>query len=98
MLDVLSFIEARGGNPEVIRESQRKRYAPVEAVDEVIALYEEGRLGLCPVWYPVSFFLSFFLFEIYRFSFVARFNVDTKGREINRTQKEIGAKKKVLSS
>jgi len=46
----------------------------------------------------LSFFLSFFLFEIYRFSFVARFNVDTKGREINRTQKEIGAKKKVLSS
>ncbi|KAG0124138.1 hypothetical protein HOY82DRAFT_543843 [Tuber indicum] len=68
MLDVLSFIEARGGNPEVIREAQRRRYAPVEAVDEVIALYEEGR--------------------------VARFNVDNKGREINTTQKEIGAKKK----
>ncbi|KAG0632994.1 hypothetical protein HOY80DRAFT_1065476 [Tuber brumale] len=68
MLDVLSFIEARGGNPEVIREAQRRRHAPVEAVDEVIALYEEGR--------------------------VARFNVDNKGREINTTQKEIGAKKK----
>jgi len=68
MLDVLSFIEARGGNPEVIREAQRRRYAPIEAVDEVIALYEEGR--------------------------AARFNVDKKGREINSTQKEIGAKKK----
>jgi seryl-tRNA synthetase len=45
MLDVLSFIEARGGNPELIRESQRRRYAPVEAVDDVIALYEEGRAG-----------------------------------------------------
>ncbi|RPA93608.1 serine-tRNA ligase [Choiromyces venosus 120613-1] len=40
----------------------------MEAVDEVIVLYEEGR--------------------------VARFNVDNKGREINTTQKEIGAKKK----
>ncbi|PWW78614.1 serine-tRNA ligase [Tuber magnatum] len=69
MLDVLSFIEARGGNPEVIREAQRRRYAPIEAVDEVIALYEEGR--------------------------VARFNVDNKGREINATQRVIGAKKKV---
>ncbi|KAG0134958.1 hypothetical protein HOY82DRAFT_601513 [Tuber indicum] len=46
MLDVLSFIEARGGNPEMIREAQRRRYAPVEAVDMVIALYEEGRIGL----------------------------------------------------
>ncbi|CUS09148.1 unnamed protein product [Tuber aestivum] len=45
MLDVLSFIPARGGNPEVIREAQRRRYAPTEAVDEVIALYEEGRVA-----------------------------------------------------
>jgi len=53
MLDVLSFIEARGGNPEVVREAQRRRFAPIEAVDEVIALYEEGRAGLCFVLYPV---------------------------------------------
>ncbi|CCC13235.1 hypothetical protein SMACR_07013 [Sordaria macrospora] len=33
----------RGGNPEKIRESQRKRFAPVEAVDEVIALWEDHR-------------------------------------------------------
>lgn len=45
MLDVLSFIESRGGNPELIRESQRRRHAPVEAVDEVIALFEEFRVG-----------------------------------------------------
>lgn len=46
MLDVLSFIESRGGNPELIRESQRRRHAPVEAVDEVIALFEEFRVGM----------------------------------------------------
>ncbi|CCX06542.1 Similar to Serine--tRNA ligase, cytoplasmic; acc. no. O14018 [Pyronema omphalodes CBS 100304] len=41
MLDVFSFIEERGGNPELIRESQRKRHASVEIVDEIIALFEE---------------------------------------------------------
>jgi len=43
MLDVNDFIEERGGNPEKIRESQRKRFAPVEAVDEVIALFQDHR-------------------------------------------------------
>ncbi|KAI9790375.1 MAG: Cytosolic seryl-tRNA synthetase [Peltula sp. TS41687] len=43
MLDVLDFITERGGEPEKIRESQRRRYAPVEVVDEVIALYEDHR-------------------------------------------------------
>ncbi|KAF3042192.1 Cytosolic seryl-tRNA synthetase [Didymella heteroderae] len=41
MLDVNDFIEKRGGDPEKIRESQRKRNAPVEIVDEVIALFED---------------------------------------------------------
>ena len=43
MLDVLDFVVEKGGNPELIRESQRRRYAPVEVVDEVIALYEDHR-------------------------------------------------------
>jgi len=43
MLDVVSFIKERGGDPEAIRESQRRRYAPVDAVDEVVLLYEEAR-------------------------------------------------------
>ncbi|KAF8480033.1 serine-tRNA ligase [Russula ochroleuca] len=40
-LDVTSFIDGKGGNSEVIRESQRKRGHPVEAVDEVIQMYQE---------------------------------------------------------
>lgn len=56
MLDVLSFIESRGGNPELIRESQRRRHAPVEAVDEVIALFEEFRVGMEGL--SVFFFLT----------------------------------------
>ncbi|KAJ9142619.1 Serine--tRNA ligase [Pleurostoma richardsiae] len=45
-LDVLDFIKERGGDPEAIRESQRRRYAPVEVVDEVISLWEEHRRTL----------------------------------------------------
>lgn len=43
MLDVNDFIVERGGNPELIRESQRRRFASVEVVDEVIALFEDHR-------------------------------------------------------
>ncbi|KAI0167055.1 seryl-tRNA synthetase [Hypoxylon sp. FL1284] len=43
MLDVQDFIAERGGNPELIRESQRRRYAKVEVVDEVIEMFEDHR-------------------------------------------------------
>ena len=40
-LDVTSFIDAKGGNSEQIRESQRKRGHSVEIVDEVIHMYQD---------------------------------------------------------
>ncbi|KAJ5095157.1 hypothetical protein N7532_007448 [Penicillium argentinense] len=43
MLDLNDFITERGGDPKKIKESQRRRGAPEEVVDEVIALYEEAR-------------------------------------------------------
>ena len=46
MLDVNDFIAERGGNPEIIRESQRRRYAPVEDVDAVIEMFEDHRKTL----------------------------------------------------
>ncbi|PKS05216.1 hypothetical protein jhhlp_008586 [Lomentospora prolificans] len=46
MLDVVDFISERGGDPEKIRESQRRRFADVEIVDEVIALWEDHRRTL----------------------------------------------------
>ena len=46
MLDVFDFIVEKGGDPQKIKESQRKRYAPEEAVDEVIALYEDHRKSM----------------------------------------------------
>ncbi|QUC18976.1 uncharacterized protein UV8b_03217 [Ustilaginoidea virens] len=43
MLDVLDFIAERGGNPERIRESQRRRYANPDIVDEIISLFDDHR-------------------------------------------------------
>ena len=40
-LDVLHFIDSKGGNAEEIRESQRKRGLSVELVDEVIQMYAD---------------------------------------------------------
>lgn len=39
-LDVHLFIKDKGGDPDAIRESQKKRYHSVEVVDEVIAMYD----------------------------------------------------------
>jgi seryl-tRNA synthetase len=46
MLDIFDFIVEKGGNPLKIKESQRRRYASEEAVDEVIALYEDHRKSM----------------------------------------------------
>ena len=40
-LDVLHFILEKGGNPDEIRESQRKRGLPEDIVDEVARMYGE---------------------------------------------------------
>lgn len=43
MLDINDFVKERDGDPEKIRESQRRRHAPVEAVDDIIALFEDHK-------------------------------------------------------
>ena len=43
MLDINDFIAERGGDVKKIKESQRRRHAPEEAVDEVIAMFEDHR-------------------------------------------------------
>jgi seryl-tRNA synthetase len=52
-LDVTSFITEKGGDPEAIRESQRKRGDSVELVDEVIAMYKHWVEGES-LQYPIS--------------------------------------------
>ncbi|KAK2777524.1 Cytosolic seryl-tRNA synthetase [Onygenales sp. PD_12] len=73
MLDIADFVygatpEKIAENQEKLRENQRRRGAPVEAVDEVIALFKVAR--------------------------ETRYEVTQIGEKINRTQKEIGKKKK----
>jgi len=43
VLDIKLFRAEQGGDPELIRESQRRRHKPVEIVDEIIALDEKWR-------------------------------------------------------
>ena len=43
MLDITDFIAERGGDPERIRESQRRRGEPVEIVDEIVQMFEDHR-------------------------------------------------------
>lgn len=40
-LDVLHFIDNKGGNAEEIRDSQRKRGHSAELVDEIIQMYAD---------------------------------------------------------
>ncbi|KJE92749.1 seryl-tRNA synthetase [Capsaspora owczarzaki ATCC 30864] len=43
MLDIELFRVNKGGNPDKVRESQRRRYADITLVDQVIALDEKWR-------------------------------------------------------
>lgn len=86
MLDVLDFVSDRGGNPKAIRESQRRRFAPEEVVDEVIALYEDHRKS--------TLFNYFLEPSLIRFH-IANYAASQVGNKINANKKEIGLKKKV---
>ncbi|WVR04376.1 serine-tRNA ligase [Kwoniella sp. DSM 27419] len=43
MIDLIHFQTDKGGNPDVVRESQKKRGASVELVDEVIKIFAEHK-------------------------------------------------------
>ncbi|KAJ8754874.1 hypothetical protein K2173_015386 [Erythroxylum novogranatense] len=43
MLDINLFREDKGNNPEIIRESQRRRFADVSIVDQIVFLDKEWR-------------------------------------------------------
>ena len=72
MLDINLFRVEKGGNPELIRESQRRRFANVELVDEVIAIDKQWRqrknlslyqiFGLDLCFLNMGFVLFFFFF------------------------------------
>jgi len=41
MLDINLLLEERGGNPDMVRESEKRRGGNVELVDQIIAEYKE---------------------------------------------------------
>lgn len=43
VLDIKLFRKDQGGNPDIIRESQRRRHKPVKVVDDIIELDEKWR-------------------------------------------------------
>jgi len=57
MLDINEFRVDKGGNPERIRESQRRRHANVALVDEVIELDQQWvkRASIPLIWCIVLF-------------------------------------------
>ena len=93
-LDVLDFIESKGGNAEAIRESQRKRGLSVEIVDEVIQMYTDWVKSACATFLLILW-TSFADTIVNNLS--VDFDVNQTSKEINAVQKNIAAKKKVAS-
>lgn len=89
-LDVLHFIDNKGGNAEEIRESQRKRGLSVEVVDEVIQMYTD--------WVKCGLPITSTLLSLFCWQFLASVSYDASNlaKEVNAVQKEIAVKKKVL--
>lgn len=54
VLDIDLFRTEKGGNPDLIRESQRKRYSDVGLVDKVIAADEAWRKGSFGIVYEIN--------------------------------------------
>ena len=86
MLDVFDFIVEKGGDPKKIKDSQRRRYAPEEAVDEVIALYEDHRTSeSSSIHADCNSILT---------KFLAQYSATQINTKINEIQKQIGVKRK----
>ena len=90
-LDVLSFIDSKGGNSAEIKESQKKRGLSVELVDEIIQMYSE--------WVKSKFlsclFMSLSFWKMLCVPSTVDYETNALRKKINEVQKEISAKKKV---
>jgi seryl-tRNA synthetase len=91
-LDILSFIDTKGGNSAEIKESQKKRGLSVELVDEIIQMYADWvKSKLCIV---CSSLISE-LFTTYVLKLIVDYDTNALRKKVNEVQKEISAKKKV---
>lgn len=90
MLDAIDFIAERGGDPEKIRESQRRRSANVEIVDEIIALWNDHRKStlISPVKAESTTWPASLMFGISQLQCHASKQQDQRGSEANWRQEE----------
>ena len=86
MIDVQDLITSRGGDPEKVRETLRKRFAPPQIVDEVIDLWTDAYQG--------EMAAALFMFASPLIQYTARYKAMQFGAKINALQKEIGKLKK----
>jgi seryl-tRNA synthetase len=54
MLDINLLLEERGGNPEMVKESQKRRGGSVEIIDEIIAEYKEWTACMYNFMFQIS--------------------------------------------
>lgn len=87
-LDILHFIDNKGGNAEEIRDSQRKRGNSVELVDEIIQMYSEWVKRKVAELFDLTITLNLFSHSV-------DYEINILRKKVNEVQKEISAKKKV---
>ena len=68
-IDINLLREEKGGNPEIVRESQRRRHASVELVDEVIELDRQWRAcTISLLCFSLFLYVSLVFFVLFYFS------------------------------
>ena len=94
-LDILSFIDTKGGNSAEIKESQKKRGLSVELVDEIIQMYADWVKSkfFCHVEWSFSYIICVFSLIDW---LIVDYDTNALRKKVNEVQKEISAKKKVM--
>ena len=65
VLDIDQFRPEKGGNPDKIRENQRKRFSDVSMVDKIVQADENWRKGISlEKSFTVSLLKQFQLFQL----------------------------------
>lgn len=87
-LDILHFIDNKGGNAAEIKESQRKRGLSEELVDEVIQMYTD--------WVKSASLSSLqVLLTDSATACPVDYDINMLRKKVNEVQKQVTAKKKV---
>lgn len=82
-LDITLFRVQKGGNPDLVKESQKRRFKSIETIDKIIELDENLRKGF------------YFYFSKNYYFFLVRYERDQTNQKLNELNKIIGKKKKV---